>query len=159
MKVPIFFLIIAMVICSGCRAHKEVAASEVCVTNDSISSDITSNWGIKTETFDIREFSAEDLQIIFKADSVKVGDSVIYNPQITTMSKNPKVSETSAQKTEEKAEVKSDLKAGSNTSIHKESKQVKEVKRSYPWAFPIIIIGLTGLLLSLLIYLYRRRHR
>lgn len=159
MKTHILFLVLAMVILSGCRSHKEVATSEVIMTNDSIRSDLTSKSELKTEAFDFLDFSADDLQIIFKADSVKVGDSVIYNPEISTTSKKPKVSETSGHKTEAKEDVKSDIKAGSNTSGQRATKEVKEVKRSYPWALPIAIIASAVLLFFLLVYWYRRRHR
>lgn len=157
MKSPILLLVLATLVFSGCRSHKEMTASEVSVTNDSISSDLTSNSELKTEAFDFLDFSADDLQIIFKADSVKVGDTVIYNPEITTTSKRPKVQENSGQKSETKHEVKSELKAGSNTSSQKESEEVLKVKRSYPWALPIAIIASAVLLFFLLVYWYRHR--
>ena len=157
MKSTILLLVLATLVFSGCRSHKEVAASEVIMTNDSISSDLTSKSELKTEAFDFLDFSADDLLIIFKADSVKVGDSVIYNPEITTTSKKPKVQETSGQKSEAKQEVKSELKTGSNTSCQKESKEVREVKRSYPWALTIAIFASAVSLFFLLIYWYRHR--
>lgn len=159
MKSPIFLLVMATLIFSGCRSHKEMATSEVCVTNDSISTDLDSRTELKTEAFDFFDFSADDLQIIFKADSVKVGDSVIYNPEISTSSKKPKIQDTSGQKTEAKEEVEADIKSGSHSSINKASKEVKEVKRSSPWVLPATIIRLTVLSLTLLIFWYRRRHR
>lgn len=157
MKSPILLLVLATLILSGCRTHKEMTTSEVTVTNDSISSDLTSNSELKTEAFDFLDFSADDLQIIFKADSVKIGDTVIYNPGITTTSKKPKVQENSGLKSEAKQEVKSELKAGSNTSSQKESEEVLEVKRSFPWALPIAIIASAVLLFFLLVYWYRHR--
>lgn len=157
MKTHVLFLVLDMVILSGCRSHKEMTTSEVTVTNDSISSDLTSNSELNTEAFDLLDFSADDLQIIFKADSVKVGDTVIYNPEITTTSKKPKVQENSGLKSEAKQEVKSELKAESHTSSQKESKEVREVKRSYPWALSIAIIASAVLLFFLLVYWYRHR--
>lgn len=157
MKSPILLLVLGTLVLSGCRTHKEMTTSEVTVTNDSISSDLTSNSELKTEAFDFLDFSADDLQIIFKADSVKIGDTVIYNPEITTTSKKPKVQENSGQKSETKHEVKSELKAGSNTSSQKESEEVREVKRSFTWALPIAIIASAVLLFFLLVYWYRHR--
>ena len=152
MKTHVLFLVLDMVILSGCRSHKEITTSEVTVTNDSISSDLTSNSELKTEAFDLLDFSADDLQIIFK-----VGDTVIYNPEFTTTSKKPKVQENSGLKSEAKQEVKSELKAGSNTSSQKESKEIREVKRSFTWALPIAIIASAVLLFFLLRYWYRHR--
>lgn len=157
MKSPILLLVLVTLVLSGCRTHKEMTTSEVTVTNDSISSDLTSNSELKTEAFDLLDFSADDLLIIFKADSVKVGDSVIYNPEITTTSKKPKIQDLSGQKAEAKQEVKSELKAGSKTSCQKESEEVLEVKRSFPWALPIAIIASAVLLFFLLVYWYRHR--
>lgn len=158
MKSPTFLLVLAMLIFSGCRSHKEMTTSEVCVINDSISADLDSRAELKTEAFDFIDFSADDLQIIFKADSVKVGDSVIYNPEISTSSKKPKIQETSGQKTDAKEEVEAEIKSGSHSSTLKATKEVKEVKRSYPWILPTAIIILTVLSLALLIFWYRRRH-
>lgn len=157
MKTHVLFLVLAMVILSGCRSHKEMTTSEVTGTNDSISSDLTSKSELKTEAFDLLDFSADDLQIIFKADSVKVGDSVIYNPEITTTSKKPKIQDLSGQKAEVKQEIKSELKAGSNTSRQTESTEDRDVKRSFPWALPITIIASAVLLYFLRLYWYRHR--
>lgn len=157
MKSPILLLVLVTLVLSGCRTHKEMTTSEVTVTNDSISSDLTSKSELKTEAFDFLDFSADDLQIIFKADSVKVGDTVIYNPEFTTTSKKPKVQENSGLKSDAKQEVKSELKAGSNTSSQKESEEVLEVKRSFPWALPIAITASAVLLFFLLRYWYRHR--
>jgi len=150
------FFLVVLIILSGCRSHKAVTASEMTVTHDSISADIALKSEISADDFKIFDFSAENLEILLKADSIKVGDSVIYHPEISTAVKKPKVSEQSSKQTVEKEDVKADIKAGSNTSSQKSSKEVRDVKRSYSWGLPTAIISLVVLLL--LFYWHRRRH-
>ena len=157
MKAALTLIIAAIIICSGCRSHKEVVTSEVCITRDSVSAQTEKKSEIKAETFGLFDFSAQDLEIVYEADRMKMGETVVYRPRISKKADAPKISGSSGQKADARKEETSDIRAVADKSKHKASKEEKKIERPYPLIIPISIIVLIIVLTVLISRWYRRK--
>lgn len=155
-RLLIFSFAFSLVMIAGCRSHKEVAEDVTYSDHDSVVADVDIRTQVEEEELNDFSFSAENMEYVFMADSIKVGDSVIYKPQMSAAYKKPVAKNVSAKKEESSQNVKADLKAGADVSLKKDLKEISEV--SHPLG-RVFIAALLGLLTLLLFYWVIRRNR
>lgn len=76
----ILFAIMAVSL-TGCRSHKTATVAESRVMNDTIAAIITETSDENIDKSEFSSLSSDSLNIHFSADSITVGDMVIYGPK------------------------------------------------------------------------------
>ena len=66
---------------TGCRSHKTATVAESSVMNDTIAAIITETSDENLDKSEYSSLSSDSLNIHFSADSITVGDMVIYGPK------------------------------------------------------------------------------
>lgn len=81
MKNSLIVFAITAVSLTGCRSHKTATVAEACVMNDTIAAIITETSDENIDKSEFSSLSSDSLNIYFSADSITVGDMVIYGPK------------------------------------------------------------------------------
>ena len=76
-------------IVTGCRSHKEAAAVSSALMNDTVSVSQVKKTQSDTEIILGTALTADSVNIRFTADSIRVGDKVIYGPHLSSVMHNP----------------------------------------------------------------------
>ena len=132
-RLLLIFIPAILVLLPGCRTHKRVVSSDFVETRDSISAGLTTKSEILREDFRFSDFVADSIEVVFRADSLKVGESVVYRPEIVKAVKKPKVSVATGGCQEVKSETASSLNAGSHKQSKSDFKDTRETQSYYQW--------------------------
>lgn len=79
-NLPILFALMAVSL-TGCRSHKTATVAESSVMNDTIAAIITETSDENIDKTEFSTLSSDSLNIHFSADSITVGDMIIYGPK------------------------------------------------------------------------------
>lgn len=84
---------------TGCRSHKTATVAESSVMNDTIAAIITETSDESIDKTEISTLSSDSLNIHFSADSITVGDMVIYGPKFVADAHGTTVHHSASEKT------------------------------------------------------------
>lgn len=113
------FLIFAAVVPAGCRSHKTLANAESSVMNDTVTAIITESSEENNAKSVFTRLSSDLLGIRFSADSVTIGDIVIYAPEISTEAKGASLHKESEERKTSAASVAAQGFTASNSATNR----------------------------------------
>lgn len=142
MKIVPFILVFVAVFLAGCRSNKTATIEESSVMNDTIAAIITEYTDENTEKSKFSTFSSDSIGIHFSADSVRVGDMVIYGPEISTEAKGLGLSQESDQKKTSTGNVGIDIFSSSGSATNKAEDIAKETSLGPTAGDAFLIVGL-----------------
>lgn len=83
---------------TGCRSHKTATVAEASVMNDTIAAIITETSDENIDKSEVSSLSSDSLNIHFSADSITVGNMVIYGPKFVADAHGTNVHHAAAEK-------------------------------------------------------------
>lgn len=114
----ILFAIMAVSL-TACRSHKTAIAAESSVMNDTIAAIITETSDENIEKSKFSSLSSDSLNIHFTADSITVGDMVIYGPKFVADAHGTNVHHSASEKTLSTDSVAANFFTASNAVANK----------------------------------------